>query len=39
MTATPFTEDCVEMIKLLNLLKQDNNLPSNFGKFSNKYLD
>jgi hypothetical protein len=39
MTATPFTEDGMEMIKLINLLKQDNHLPSNFSKFSNKYLD
>ena len=38
MTATPFTEDSMEMIKLLNLLRKDA-LPSEFDTFSKTYLD
>lgn len=39
MTATPFTEDGMEMIKLLNLLREDDKIEADFGKFSNTYLD
>jgi hypothetical protein len=39
MTATPFTEDGMEMIKLLNLLKENNKFVTEFNKFSNMYLD
>lgn len=39
MTATPFTEDGMEMIKLLNLLRQKDHFPVDFNKFSQKYLD
>lgn len=39
MTATPFTEDGMEMIKLLNLLKQRDHLPIDFQKFTTKFLD
>ena len=40
MTATPYTEDGMEMIKLLNLLKETNNkFPINFNQFSKDYLD
>jgi hypothetical protein len=39
MTATPFTEDGMEMIKLLNLLRDDELFPSDFQEFSSDYLD
>lgn len=39
MTATPFTEDGMEMIKLLNLLREDNKFETNFSGFSQTYLD
>jgi hypothetical protein len=39
MTATPFTEDGMEMIKLLNLLRDDELFPSDFQDFSSDYLD
>lgn len=40
MTATPFTEDGMEMIKLLNLLKtKDEFFPTDFNDFTDKYLD
>ena len=39
MTATPFTEDGMEMIKLLNLLKEDNKFETKFPSFSKTYLD
>ena len=38
MTATPFTEDGMEMIQLLNLLRSDK-LPVNFNDFGKEYLD
>jgi superfamily II DNA or RNA helicase len=39
MTATPFTNDPMEMIKLLNLCRQSNDqLPDDYEKFSHKYL-
>jgi hypothetical protein len=40
MTGTPYTEDGMEMIKLLNLLREKNDqLASDFDKFSKEYLD
>lgn len=39
MTATPFTEDGMEMIQLLNLLKQGDKLPRTFEAFSKAFLD
>jgi hypothetical protein len=39
MTATPFTEDGMEMMKLLNLLRDDGKLEVDFNKFSGAYLD
>jgi hypothetical protein len=39
MTATPFTEDGMEMIKLLNLLREDNKFATDFQEFSRIYLD
>lgn len=40
MTATPFTEDGMEMIKLLNLLKKKrDHLPTDFESFSRTFLD
>jgi hypothetical protein len=38
MTATPYTEDGMEMIKLLNLLRSDK-FPSDFDNFSEEYLN
>lgn len=39
MTATPFTEDGMEMMKLLNLLRTNDKFDTDFGKFSQQYLD
>jgi hypothetical protein len=39
MTATPFTEDGMEMMKLLNLLRDDDALDTDFELFSGRYLD
>jgi len=39
MTATPFTEDGMEMIKLLNLLREKDHFPVDFNKFTQMYLD
>jgi len=40
MTATPYTEDGMEMIKLLNLIREENaQLPDTFEDFGKKYLD
>ena len=38
MTATPYTEDGMEMIKLLNLLRSDK-FPSDFDDFAEEYLN
>ena len=38
MTGTPYTESPMEMIKLLNLLK-DYDIPNTFEEFSKEYLD
>ena len=40
MTATPITEDPLELIKLINLLKPSREqMPTNFEDFSNSFLD
>jgi superfamily II DNA or RNA helicase len=40
MTATPFTNDPMEMISLLNLLKPaDDQIPDDFDEFTMEYLD
>jgi hypothetical protein len=40
MTATPITKDPMEMIKILNLCKKpDEQMPTDFSAFSQKYLD
>lgn len=39
MTATPFTEDGMEMIKLLNIIREDDKFKVNFDEFAQQYLD
>ena len=39
MTATPYTEDGMEMVKLLNLLRQNDKFPNKFDDFIKTYLD
>ena len=39
MTATPYTNDPIQIFKLLNLLKTDDYFPENFEEFKNMYLD
>ena len=40
MTATPYTNDPMELVQLLNLLKpKDQQIEDDFDKFSEKYLD
>jgi len=39
MTATPYTNDPMQLFKLLNLLKQDDYFPENFEDFQKEYLD
>jgi hypothetical protein len=39
MTATPYTEDGIEMIKLLNLLRDGDKLPDDFEVFAQTYLN
>ena len=40
MTATPYTNDPMELVQLVNLLKpKDQHIEENFDKFSEKYLD
>jgi len=39
MTATPYTEDGMEMVKLLNLLRHTDKFPDSFENFSSVYLD
>ncbi len=39
MTATPFTEDGMEMIKLLNIILEDDKFKDNFDDFAQQYLD
>lgn len=38
MTATPYTTNGMDLIKLINLLKEDDKLEDDFDKFSTKYL-
>lgn len=40
MTATPYTNNPMDLIKLINLMKEENEeMPENFDKFSEEYLD
>ena len=39
MTATPYTEDAMEMIQLLNLLREKEPLITDFEAFKDEYLD
>jgi hypothetical protein len=40
MTATPYTNNPMDLIKLINLMKEDGEeLPEDFNEFSNTYLD
>ena len=39
MTATPYTNDPIQLFKLLNLLKEDDYFPEDFDKFKELYLD
>lgn len=39
MTATPYTEDSMEMIQLLNLLRENDPLPREFNDFAKNFLD
>jgi len=40
MTATPITEDPIELVKLVNLCKpEENQIPTNFDQFADTYLD
>lgn len=39
MTATPYTEDGIEMIKLLNLLRDGDKFPHDFEDFAQTYLN
>lgn len=39
MTATPFTEDGMEMMKLLNLLKEGNKFKTSFDEFADEFLN
>ncbi len=39
MTATPYTTNGMDMIKLINLLKENDKIEDDFDKFSTKYLN
>ena len=39
LTATPYTSDPMHLIKLINLMKENDELPDDFNDFSKKYLD
>lgn len=39
LTATPYTSDPMHLIKLINLMKVNDELPDDFNEFSKKYLD
>ena len=39
MTATPYTNDPMQLFKLLNLLREDDYFDEDFDKFKDKYLD
>ena len=39
LTATPYTSDPMHLIKLINLMKETDELPYDFNEFTKKYLD
>lgn len=39
LTATPYTSDPMHLIKLINLMKETNELPDDFNEFTKEYLD
>lgn len=39
MTATPYTEDAMELMKLLNNLREKDYMPTDFDKFAGEYLN
>ena len=39
MTATPYTNDPIQLFKLLNLIREDDFFPENFQDFKDEYLD
>tara|TARA_B110000858_G_scaffold192868_1_gene244324 strand:- start:2231 stop:4507 length:2277 start_codon:yes stop_codon:yes gene_type:complete len=39
LTATPYTSDPMHLIKLINLMKENNEMPENFNEFSKEYLN
>tara|TARA_B110000259_G_scaffold179117_1_gene218252 strand:- start:7383 stop:9614 length:2232 start_codon:yes stop_codon:yes gene_type:complete len=39
LTATPYTSDPMHLIKLINLMKETDELPDDFNEFTKKYLD
>jgi hypothetical protein len=39
MTATPYTNDPLQLFKLINLLKEEDYLNDNFEEFAEEYLD
>ena len=39
LTATPYTTDPMHLIKLINLMKKEDEIPDDFNEFSKKYLD
>ena len=39
LTATPYTSDPMHLIKLINLMKEKDELPDDFNEFTKKYLD
>ena len=39
LTATPYTSDPMHLIKLINLMKERDELPEDFNEFTKKYLD
>jgi len=39
MTATPYTNDPMHLIKLINLMKESDLIPENFDEFTSKYLN
>tara|TARA_B000000477_G_scaffold52176_2_gene43894 strand:- start:60818 stop:63037 length:2220 start_codon:yes stop_codon:yes gene_type:complete len=39
LTATPYTSDPMHLIKLINLMKETDELPDDFNEFTKEYLD
>ena len=39
MTATPYTSDPMHLIKLINLMKEDDLIPEDYSEFSSKFLN